>query len=303
MDFSVVTEGLRFPEGPVWMQDGSVVVVETEAGRITRVRPDGRKDIVATPGGGPNGAAIGPDGALYVCNNGGMVCFEHEGLVLTGGHAKPDYECGRIERIDLSTGKVERLYDSVDGRKLAGPNDIVFDDHGGMWFSDLGKNHNHATLHGGIYYAKADGSMIQRAADHQNSNGIGLSPDGRTLYAALSHERVLTAYQIIGDGELNLAGFLPGRAVTAFPGRQLLDSLAVTADGHVCVATVLDPAGIAIVDPETGAYQDIGFPDMLVTNICFGGTDMRDAWITLSSTGRLIKTRWDRPGLRLAHYA
>jgi gluconolactonase len=68
----IVAEGLQFPEGPVWMQDGSVIVVEIAAGRITRVLPDGRTETIAAPGGGPNGAAIGPDGALYVCNNGGF---------------------------------------------------------------------------------------------------------------------------------------------------------------------------------------------------------------------------------------
>ena len=69
---SIVAENLAFPEGPVWFEDGSVVVVEIKAGRVTRVLPDGRTEIIATPGGGPNGLALGPDGALYLCNNGGF---------------------------------------------------------------------------------------------------------------------------------------------------------------------------------------------------------------------------------------
>ena len=60
----IIAEGLGFPEGPVAMADGSVLVVEIRPGRITRITPDGRKETVATPGGGPNGMAVGPDGAL-----------------------------------------------------------------------------------------------------------------------------------------------------------------------------------------------------------------------------------------------
>ena len=68
-----VTSGLQFPEGPVWMEDGSVLVVEIRRGTLTRVAPDGTKTVVAETGGGPNGAAIGPDGKVYVCNNGGFI--------------------------------------------------------------------------------------------------------------------------------------------------------------------------------------------------------------------------------------
>ena len=72
MDFEVVTEGLQFPEGPIAMADGSVVLVEIRRQTPTRVLPDGRQQIIARLGGGPNGAAIGPDGAAYICNNGGF---------------------------------------------------------------------------------------------------------------------------------------------------------------------------------------------------------------------------------------
>ena len=84
MAFKEVTSGLRFPEGPVVMADGSVIVVEIQSGDITRVLPDGKKQRVAHVGGGPNGAAIGPDGALYICNNGGFAWAEVQGVLLPG---------------------------------------------------------------------------------------------------------------------------------------------------------------------------------------------------------------------------
>ncbi|MBW7946793.1 MAG: SMP-30/gluconolactonase/LRE family protein [Sphingomonadaceae bacterium] len=299
----IVAEGLHFPEGPVWMQDGSVIVVEIAAGRVTRVLPDGRTETIATPDGGPNGAAIGPDGALYLCNNGGFEWIRQDGLLIPG-HIAADYTTGRIERIDLATGTVERLYDACDGRPLSGPNDIVFDADGGFWFTDLGKIRDRATDHGGLYYAKPDGSGIRCAVYGPNMNGVGLSPDGRTVYTALTMERTLLAFDITGPGEVapSPLAALPGRVVTAFAGHILLDSLAVDADGHICVATIAGRPGIASVDAATGAQTWRDFPDLVTTNICFGGADMRDAWVTLSSTGRLAKTRWARPGLKLAHY-
>jgi gluconolactonase len=303
-DFEILAENLRFPEGPVWMLDGSIVLVEIAAGRIARIRPDGRHEIVATPGGGPNGAAIGPDGALYVCNNGGFDWDESTGLLIPGKAAK-DYTTGRIERIDLATGKVERLYDACDGHKLSGPNDIVFDANGGFWFTDLGKHHDYGTDYGGLYYAKADGSRIRRAVFGPNMNGVGLSPDGRTVYTALTMERLVLAFDIVAEGEVAASPLtaVPGRVVTSFDGHILLDSLAVDADGNICVATLVDHPGIASVNPATGAKTWRDFPDLLTTNICFGGADMQDAFVCLSTTGKLARTRWDRPGLKLAHYA
>jgi hypothetical protein len=183
----IVANGLRFPEGPVAMADGSVILVEIAAGRITRVRPDGSTQTVAEPGGGPNGLAIGPDGKLYCCNNGGFDYIENKGMLAPHGIAR-DYSGGRIERIDIATGSVEILYKSGDfGCVLRGPNDIVFDGEGGFWFTDHGKVDYDKRCHDivGIFYGKVDGSHLEEVIfPSQNPNGVGLSPDGKRLYAA-----------------------------------------------------------------------------------------------------------------------
>ncbi|MGL5840060.1 MAG: SMP-30/gluconolactonase/LRE family protein, partial [Sphingorhabdus sp.] len=158
-----ITDGLRFPEAPVVMSDGRVIVVEIEAGRITCVRPDGSKEVIATPGGGPNGLALGPDGKLYCCNNGGFEYIEANGYLAPHGIAN-DYSGGRIERIDINTGEVEILYKSGDfGCTLRGPNDIMFDSCGGFWFTDHGKVDYAKRCHDivGIFYAKPDGSYLE----------------------------------------------------------------------------------------------------------------------------------------------
>ena len=132
-----ITDGSQFPEGPVAMADGSIVLVEIRRGTLTRVLPDGRHEIVARFGGGPNGAAVGPDGAMYVCNNGGAWEWEPGEASLPAGPV-PDYRSGSIQRVDLRTGAFTTLYDSCEGKPLNSPNDIVFDSTGGFWFTTLG---------------------------------------------------------------------------------------------------------------------------------------------------------------------
>ena len=188
--------GLKFPEGPVAMPDGSILLVEIAAGTITRVAPGGAKSTVAHPGGGPNGLAVGPGGALYCCNNGGFAWLETEGMLRPAG-TPPDYSGGRIERIDPGTGSVEDLYRECDGHALRGPNDIVMDAHGGFYFTDLGKSRPRDRDHGGVYYARCDGSAIVCVAYPMlTPNGIGLSPDGRTLYVAETETARLWAFPI-----------------------------------------------------------------------------------------------------------
>jgi gluconolactonase len=245
---------------------------------------------------------MGPSGRLFVCNSGNTHTInEQTGAVeFTLG---PTGKGGRIQIVDPRTGKCETLYDLVDGRPLNGPNDLVFDGAGGFWFTDFGRYGRHEIAHGGIYYARADGSLITTAVyPIAFANGVGLSPDGRTLYVALTFERLLLAFDITGPGNLSpQAPFMPGRVAAEFPARVGLDSLAVLANGDVCVGTVMKGRGIAQVKPNTGEIAYRPFPDLTTTNICFGGTDMCDAWVTLGSTGVVAKARWSTPGLRLAY--
>ncbi|MGL4314393.1 MAG: SMP-30/gluconolactonase/LRE family protein, partial [Sphingomonas sp.] len=251
-ELEIVAEGLRFPEGPVAMPDGSVILVEIAAGRITRVHPDGRKETVAEPGGGPNGLAMGPDGKLYCCNNGGFNYITHpSGLLIPHGQAD-DYSGGRIERIDITTGAVEVLYKDGDfGCILRGPNDIVFDSHGGFWFTDHGKNRARERDITGIFYAKADGSHLEEVIfPSENPNGIGLSPDGKTLYAAETYTCRLMAFDVIAPGKVDQTAGLggAGRPLYRPAGYKFFDSLGVEASGNICVATIGE-SGISVVSP------------------------------------------------------
>ena len=303
MDIELIADGLKFPEGPIAMADGSVIVTEIEGGVLTRVAPDGSKSTLAHCGGGPNGAAIGPDGAIWVANNGGAFTWlKQDGLTIPGP-TPSDHVGGAIQRVDIATGAVETVYESCDGRRLVGPNDLVFDREGGFWFTDHGCSTPEGRKFGALYYARCDGTHIVRARDHLISpNGVGLSPDEKTVYMADTLLGRLWAFDIVSPGVLAPpAGFAPGRVVANLPGFQLLDSLAVEAGGKVCVATIIN-GGVTAFD-EGGTTEHFPFPDLVTTNICFGGADMRDAFVTCSSTGRLYKCRWPRPGLKLNYNA
>ena len=295
-----VTTGLSFPEGPVWMPDGTVILTEMFGHRLTRVAPDGSKSTVAEIDGLPNGLALGPDGALYLCNNGGAFTPMQMGDLTFPGEFDPDkYVGGRIQRVDIATGGVTDLYTHCGDIALRAPNDIVFDDAGGFWFTDHGIRHHRTADRTGIYYAKADGSHIEEAVFPVDSpNGIGLSPSGDRVYWAETHTGRVYQRAVTAPGTLAPVSPEVPYMLCGLPGYQLFDSLAVDGDGNICVATLIN-GGITVISPSGEVIDFIATDDRITTNICFGGPGFSTAFITVSSTGQLLRMQWPYKGLRL----
>lgn len=301
---SIVTSELGFPEGPVALANGDVIVVEMFAGNLTRVNPDGVRSVIAKLGGGPNGAAMGPDGRCYVCNNGGVdaqaVAASLNGSA--GGKVETHGENnGSIQAVDIHSGVFETLYTACENQPLLAPNDLVFDRHGGFYFTDLGKGQGHLREMGAVYYAIPDGKSIRCVVPViDKPNGIGLSPDENTLYVAQTEHARLWAFDINEPGvcKVESGPTLGARLVVGLPGMVWFDSLAVEADGRICVGTLLH-GGITVVTPDGSDIEHIPMPDMFATNICFGGSDRRTAYVALSGTGQLLRCEWPRPGLPL----
>jgi len=302
-DIRVVASGLQFPEGPVVEADGSIMIVEIQRETVSRVRPDGSVEVVAQLGGGPNGLAVGPDGALYVCNNGGFLFQTVAGYNRTRRGVHPHYTSGRIERLDLATGEVRTLYDRCGDHPLCGPNDIVFDRSGGFYFTDYGKHRERDRDHGALYYARADGShIVEIAHPMETPNGVGLSPDDATVYVSETETGRLWAFDLEAPGQPKRHPFPSphgGRLVCGLPGYQRFDSMAVDAQGNICVATLITGC-ITVIAPDGTVLRQVPLPDPIATNICFGGPDRKTAYITLSGTGQLVAMDWPEPGLPLA---
>ncbi len=294
-EVTIIATELAFPEGPIAMPDGSIVLVEIKAGRLTRVR-DGVKRTIAKLGGGPNGAAIGPDGYCYVCNNGGFEWLERNGKIYPG--EQPDgYTGGSIQKVDLQTGSYDTLYTHCDSEPLKGPNDIVFDAQGGFWFTDHGKNRARERDRTGVFYALPDGSQITEAIFPMEApNGIGLSPDETELFVAETPTGRLWAYPLAGPGLVDTSK--TRRLLNGRQGFYMFDSLAIDASGDVCVATLVE-GGITTLSSADGEPSFVPMPDRITTNICFGGHDLKTAFITLSSTGMLVSCAWPVAGLPL----
>lgn len=282
------------------MPDGTVLVVEIARGTVSRVSPDGSIDVVADCGGGPNGIALGPDGRVYVCNNGGFDTFvDDKGRTRIGG-THDSYVGGSIQAVTIETGEVETIYTEVDGNRLSAPNDLVFDAAGGFWFTDHGQTRERERAHGGIYYARPDGSHIAEVIyPVEGPNGIGLSTDDARLYVAETHTGRVRVWDIESPGVLatSFGKGTRGRLLAGLEGEQLLDSLAIDSADHVCVATIRN-GGVTDFAPD-GTSTHVASGDALTTNVCFGGDDMTTAWITGSLTGTLFKTTWHRPGHKL----
>ncbi len=298
----VLSTGLGFPEGPIAMDDGSVLLVEIETRTLSRIMPCGERRVVAQLRGGPNGAAIGPDGRCYVCNNGGLRFVRKDGLLMPVG-TPSDYAGGWIEAVDLNTGESEILYRSCGDIPLRAPNDLVFDQHGGFWFSDNGKIVDRTRDRGAVFYASADGRFIRQVIyPLEGPNGVGLSPDDRVLYVAESWTARVWCYEIAGPGEIRrVVGPVPwerGRLLIGLGGYSVLDSMAIDAAGNVCVAD-FPTHGITVISPGGEIIERHPMPDVFTTNLCFGGPGLQTAFVTLSSAGQLVSLPWPRGGLPL----
>ena len=283
-DVDVLARGLEYPEGPVYLDDGSVLLVEIDGGRVTRVRPGGSVDVVALCGSGANGAALGPDGFVYVCNSGGRSDPEHLGC---------------IQRVSLDDGSVSVLYEACDGRHLLAPNDLVFDDQGNFWFTDLGKLGETEYRWGAIHYASPGGGCIERAWPRAHMpNGIALSPDGATLYWAETMTGRVAKRSIAGPGALEDPGRFSAEGILCgLSGLQYFDSMAIDPAGNIAVATPITGC-VTVIEPSGRWIVQLLLPDALydpvITNICFGGPRGDRAFVTLGETGTLVAFDWPK---------
>ena len=305
MDYRVVATDIEFAEGPLELPGGDILFTEIRAGTLTRVSPNGsRRSTFATTGGGPNGAALGPDGAVYVAQNGGFEWSETTGpdgtRTILPGMRPDDYTGGQIQRVSADGSEVTTLYRECEGEPLKGPNDLVFDREGNFYFTDHGKRHGRTQDIVGVFYASSKGDFIREVIfPVDRPNGIGLSPDERTLYVAETPTGRVWAFDIEAPGKIgnsHVVATVPGAPPRNY---AMCDSMCVDADGNVIQATIIN-GGITSISPDGTKIDHYPLPDRITTNACFAGPDLRTLYVTLGSTGKLVAfDNWPTPGLRL----
>jgi gluconolactonase len=223
--------------------------------------------------------------------------------MMPGAPAPHEYIGGSIQRVDLVTGKIETLFDKCGEHPLKGPNDLVFDRHGGLWFTDLGKRRARDMDVGAFYYIKPRmKEIVEGSLGMLPANGIGLSPDENTVYVAETPTARLWAYDLAAPGEVRPRDVIyrgeRGKPVAGLGGYQMFDSLAVEASGNICVATLISGC-ITVIAPDGSIVEQVPTGDRVTTNIAFGGPGLKTAYITLSGKGELVAMDWARPGLPL----
>lgn len=292
---NVLATGFSYPEGPRFDANGTLHVVELAGGVVSRV-VDGRRVVLAEPGGSPNGAGFDDDGTLFICNNGG----NWGPNASTGGRPGLGGGLAAIQAVEPD-GAFATVLTEIDGVELASPNDLAIDPAGGIWFTDpvwatrdaRGSAPASASPPGAVCWTDAEGAAVRAHVGMVFPNGIVLSPDGSELYVGETGTGRILAFPIRGRGELGEPQVRWDLGPGGLPDGMALDSL-----GRLLVAGT--GTGLLTVCAEDGTVEDeLQMADLDITNLCFGGPTGRTLYVTEAALGRVVTLEWDVPGLPL----
>ena len=280
---------LSFTEGPAVDRAGNVYFTDLITQRIMKLGTDGVLSTFRENSNVANGLLIDSEGRLVACEG---ATFERPGVKVSG---RP-----RVTRTNLTTGAMEVMADSYDGKPLDGPNDVTMDGRGRLYFTDLSG--------AAVYRIDAPGTVarILMAPEIQRPNGIQVSPDDRKLYlveanGAQGGARMIRSYDLQPDGTVrNMKvhyNFSPGRSA---------DGMSIDSQGNLYASagmsqlrgtseTLDTKTGVHVISPEGKLIKFIPIPEDFITNNAFGGPDMKTLYVTAGKT--LYKLRTEIAGL------
>jgi sugar lactone lactonase YvrE len=255
------TEGI---EGPACDAKGNVYAVNFQKqGTIGRVTPDGKAEVwVELPGKSVgNGIVFDKKGMMYVA----------------------DYVGHNVLKIDPATKKVS-VFAHED--KMNQPNDLAIAPDDTLYASDP----NWGKSTGQVWRIDRDGKVTLVAKDMGTTNGIDVSPDGKTLYVNESVQRNVWAFDVGKDGALSNKRLLKKYDDHGF------DGMRCDVDGNLYISRY-GKGTVSVLSPAGKELREIGVLGASPSNLCFGGPDGRTVYVTEVTKRRLVQFRVDKPGL------
>ena len=252
-----LTEGYGLIEGPVWHNERGLFFSDVKAGGVYSVTLDGVVTIAFEHRRGIGGMALHASG---------------DGMIVSGRNVayKPFDGGPTIELLAQSTGN-----------PAVGFNDITTDSIGRVYAGELGGSPFDATrgTPGDLWMIDTDGSNTVVGHDVLLTNGLGFSPDGRTLYHSDSLRAAVMKYDVHDDGTLG------PKQHFAYMVRGHPDGLVVSEDGAVWVALASGGSGVGVYNADGTHRAHIEIPMPMCTSVCFGGPDLRQLYIVSGSDG------------------
>lgn len=242
---------------------------------MSQITPDGKWTDVFHTGGQPQGLKFHKDGRLFgVDRKKGVFSYDP---------------------------KTQKLSDYVlyfQNQNFLGPNDLIFDRQGGLYFTDPWGT-SMINLRGAVYYVSPEGKISRLIDNMAFPNGIALSPDEKTLYV---NESMRNAVWAVGLEEPGVITQRRARVMTYLPGGGLgPDGMAVDEKGNLYVAYV-DAGEVVVLPPKGKIIGSIKLPEeegALTTNVAFGGLDHKTLYIIESGKNVIHKVVMKVRGLKL----
>ncbi|MFC1650157.1 SMP-30/gluconolactonase/LRE family protein [Candidatus Latescibacterota bacterium] len=258
----MIASGFKFTEGPAADRKGNLYFTDSHHGIIYKWKRKTGLDVYHDNHFLTIGLAIDKNGRILVCEDNMILDDE-------GKFSMYDGPCRRLVAID-ENGEKTVLFDSYGGKKLNGLNDIWIAPDGGIYVTDpdWGREGMEQGTSQVLYFAP-DGSEVVRVIDDVSiTNGVAVSPDGKTLYVIDAKEDDVFAWDIHEDGTVS------GKRLFSDVG---VDGMTIDEHGNLYVTDT----GVTIYSPDGEKLETIEFPER-PTNLCFGGVDGKTLFATTS---------------------
>lgn len=251
-----------FFEGPSFDRTGNLYVTDIPFGRVFRVSPAGKVDLVCEYDGEPNGLKIHKDGRAFIT----------------------DYKNGIVE-LDLETGATKFVLERRYSERFKGVNDLFFAANGDMYFTDQGRTGHHDPS-GRVYRWTAAGKLHCLLTTGLNPNGLVTNLDESVLYVAMTNANAVWHMNLMPNDDVTAAGTFIQMSGGIGP-----DGMALTEDGGLVVAHPRMGAVWVFTANGEPLYRVKTCGSDLLTNVAFGGPDRKTLYITDSGSGTIQRAR------------